>query len=198
MAEAAPEGLRADLRQLVAHLQGAVAGLVTFAPPLDGAQAAFTAAWGAGALDLLGWAWQRRAAAGWDEAAILAGVPGGWRALAAGVLRAWAGAVRASSAVETWHSVLRPHLAVHRRLSPGLLALLAVWHNHQVAARGEHRGRSPLQRHGWPQVPTDGLVALGYPPPTASRPGECSVAPTAGAPARLLAWPTPPASRLAA
>jgi len=68
--------------------------------------------------------------------------------------------VRASSAVEHWHSVLRPHLAVHRTLPPGLLALLAVWHNHQLSPRGLHQGQSPLQRSGLPAAPTDWLIAL--------------------------------------
>jgi hypothetical protein len=72
--------------------------------------------------------------------------------------------VRASSAVETWHSFLRPHLAVQRTLSPGLLALLAVYDNHHVATRGLHAGQSPLQRSGLPDAPADWLDALGYPP----------------------------------
>ena len=78
--------------------------------------------------------------------------------------------MRASSAVEHWHSVLRPHLAVHRTLPPGLLALLAVWHNHQLSPRGLHQGQSPLQRCGLPAAPTDWLTALGYPPATDSTP----------------------------
>src|SRR3989442_851049 len=76
----------------------------------------------------------------------------------------WKGDVRASSAVENWHSVLRPYLAVHRRLSSGMLALLAVWHNHRIAERGLHRGQSPLMRSGMTQASPDWLVALGYPP----------------------------------
>jgi hypothetical protein len=65
--------------------------------------------------------------------------------------------------VEGWHSILRPHLAVHRTLAPGLLAVLAVWHNHRVFTRGSHRGASPLQLSGM-EAPSDWLVALGYPP----------------------------------
>jgi hypothetical protein len=76
----------------------------------------------------------------------------------------WDGAARASSAVEGWHSILRPHLAVHRTLSAGLLALVAVWHNHRVFTRGSHRGSSPLQLSGMAEAPSDWLVALGYPP----------------------------------
>jgi hypothetical protein len=82
------------------------------------------------------------------------------------LLATWDGAARASSAVETWHSIVRPHLAVHRTLAPGLLAVLAVWHNHRVFRRGAHAGSSPLQLSGMPEAPTDWLVALGYPPDT--------------------------------
>nr|MDQ2828080.1 hypothetical protein [Chloroflexota bacterium] len=53
---------------------------------------------------------------------------------------------------------------------PGLLALLAVWHNHQISPRGLHHGQSPLQRSGLPTAPTDWLTALGYPPATDSAP----------------------------
>jgi hypothetical protein len=53
-------------------------------------------------------------------------------------------------------------------LSPGLLALLAVYHNHQVATRGVHAGQRPLQRSGLTDAPTDWLMALGYPPASAA------------------------------
>ena len=76
----------------------------------------------------------------------------------------WDAAVRASSAVENWHSVLRPYLAVHRRLSSGMVALLAVWHNHRIAKRGLHRGQSPLMRSGMTEHCHDWLMGLGYPP----------------------------------
>ena len=80
------------------------------------------------------------------------------------LIETWETAVRASSAVENWHSILRPHLAVHRTLSPGLLALLVVWHNHRAFARGPHAGTSPLHLSGMTDAPADWLVALGYPP----------------------------------
>ena len=76
--------------------------------------------------------------------------------------QAWA--VRASSAAETWHSLLRPHPAVHRTRSPGRLALLAVWQNHRVFPRGVHGGTSPLHLSGLVEAPTAWLAALGYPP----------------------------------
>jgi hypothetical protein len=87
-----------------------------------------------------------------------------WRAAAARLLATWNQAVRASSVVENWHSIVRPHLAVHRSLSAGILALLAVWHNHRIAQRGLHQGQSPLMRSGMSQQSHDWLVALGYPP----------------------------------
>ena len=80
------------------------------------------------------------------------------------LLSAWDDAVRVSSAVERWHSILRPHLAVHRTLSTGMLALVAVWHNHRVFTRGVYKGQSPLHLSGITDAPSDWLLALGYPP----------------------------------
>jgi len=71
---------------------------------------------------------------------------------------------RVSSAVERWHCILRPHLAVRRSLTSGMLALLAVWHNHRVFSRGVHKGKSPLHLSGMTDAPSDWLIALGYPP----------------------------------
>src|SRR5204863_3983323 len=118
---------------------------------------------GTDGLALLAWAWQRRSLLEMDAAQLVAALPLVWQAAARVVLHAWATAGRASSAVENWHSILRPHLAVHRTLSPGLLALLAVWHNHRIFTRGVHKGHSPLQVRGMVEAPTDWLVALGYP-----------------------------------
>jgi len=117
-------------------------------------------------LALIAWAWQRRAILGPDTEAVVAGLPEAWRQAARVLLATWDGAGRASSAVENWHSIVRPHLAVHRRLSSGLLAVLAVWHNHRVFPRGAHAGASPVQLSGMVEGPTDWLVALGYPPDT--------------------------------
>src|SRR5216683_2020407 len=85
-----------------------------------------------------------------------------WRAVASHLLAAWDQAVRASSAVENWHSIVRPHLAAHRKLSAGLLSLLAVWHNHRIAPRGPHEGLSPLQRTESTSSTHHWLAALGY------------------------------------
>ncbi|MDQ5851424.1 MAG: hypothetical protein M3380_05000 [Chloroflexota bacterium] len=113
---------------------------------------------------LLGWAWLRRQVLGWTERDLLAAIPADWRVAARVLLATWATANRdrVSSAVERWHSILRPHLAVHRPLASGRLALLAVWHNHRVFRRGPHKGQSPLHLSGMVDAPMDWLVALGY------------------------------------
>ncbi|MBI2939596.1 MAG: hypothetical protein HYY04_04090 [Chloroflexi bacterium] len=116
---------------------------------------------------LVAWAWQRRVILGPTVDDLLAQLPAGWRSAAQAVMAAWEGTIGASSAIENWHSILRPHLAVHRTLSPGLLALLAVWHNHRVFRRGVHAGQSPLHLSGLTDPPTDRLVGLGYPPANA-------------------------------
>jgi len=113
---------------------------------------------------VLGWAWLRRQQLNWTSQDILAAIPIDWRRAARVLLASWDDAVRVSSAVERWHSILRPHLAVHRTLSTGMLALLAVWHNHRVFTRGIHKGKSPLHLSGLTDAPTDWLIALGYPP----------------------------------
>src|SRR5918911_4066857 len=102
----------------------------------------------------------------WGRRELLAALPAAWQAGARILLATWEDANRArvSSAVERWHSIQRPHLAVHRTLTRGRLALLAVWHNHRVFTRGVHKGQSPLHLSGMCDAPADWLVALGYPP----------------------------------
>jgi hypothetical protein len=160
----APTALQAELKRLHTHLRLAQGALLTFVAPLDAVQQAMALVVGPNGLALIGWAWLRRARLGWDTEQLVAGLPQAWRAAARVLIHAWETATRASSAVENWHSILRPHLAVHRVLSPGLLALLAVWHNHRIFTRGVHKGHSPLHLSGMLDAPTDWLVALGYPP----------------------------------
>jgi hypothetical protein len=168
--------LLAELRETAAPGQGAHLGALhtTLTRGLPGALA-FVAGvarveqdvrdvLGDAGLALVAWAWERRAQLELSSDALVAGLPEAWRAAARVLLATWEGAARASSAVENWHSIVRPHLAVHRTLAPGLLALLAVWHNHRVFTRGARRGQSPLQLSGLVDAPTDWLVALGYPP----------------------------------
>lgn len=167
-----PSSLQHDLGRLVKLVRAALPHLTCFAPGLDELQASSSQALGPDALHLLAWAWQRRAILGPSSQDLLKGVPPEWRGVAEPLLAAWDRAVRASSAVENWHSVLRPFLAVHRRLSTGMLALLALWHNHQLAPRGLHQGQSPLMRSGLTPVTNDWLEALGYPPPEGTHPPE--------------------------
>jgi hypothetical protein len=168
--DAAPAEVQREVDRLHTTLERALPGLLAFAAPLDGVQQEARARLGRVALSTLAWTWQRRAILGPHAADLLALLPQAWRPVAARLFAAWEATVRASSAVENWHSVLRPHLAVHRTLPPGLLALLSVWHNHQVSPRGLHQGQSPLQRSGLLDAPTDWLTALGYPPRADSAP----------------------------
>jgi len=188
VAATAPTRQRAQVQRLHRHLLAARPGLLAFVPALDAVQRAAAREIGEDGVGLLAWAWQRRAILGPAPDDLVAQLPAAWRPAARRLLAAWAGAVRASSAVENGHSILRPHLAVQRTLSPGRLALLTVWHNHRVFTRGARAGFSPLQLSGITDAPTDWLVALGYPP--------------APAPANLTACPTttpsPPAWPLAA
>ena len=160
--QALPGG-RSEVRRLRKQLVQALPRLLAFVADVERVEQQVEGVLGAQALALLGWAWQRRAIlAPKGLETVVEGVPEGWRVAARMLLHAWESAVRASSAVENWHSILRPHLAVHRTLSSGLLALLAVWHNHRVFVRGVHQGHSPLQLSGMADAPTDWLVALGY------------------------------------
>jgi transposase-like protein len=153
-----------EVRRLHTRLTEALPQLLTFVSNLDRVQQDLTTVLSCKQQGLLAWAWLRRQALGWTSHDILAAIPEDWRAAAGVLLAAWNDAVRVSSAVERWHSILRPHLAVHRTLSSGMLALLAVWHNHRVFTRGVHKGQSPLQLSGMTDAPTDWLAALGYPP----------------------------------
>jgi hypothetical protein len=156
--------LQAEIGRLHTQLRLAQRAVLAFAAPLEQVQQDMAVVLGADGLALLGWAWQRRGVLEMDAAQVVAALPPEWQAAARVVVQAWARAGRASSAVENWHSIVRPHLAVHRSLSPGLLALLAVWHNHRVFRRGVHKGSSPAQLSGLIDAPTDWLMALGYPP----------------------------------
>jgi transposase-like protein len=164
VAELAPAPQQDDVRRLHTRLTTALPQLLTFVPHVAQVQQDLAAVLSGDQQGVLAWAWLRRQALGWISRDILAAIPSAWRAAARVLLAAWNDAVRVSSAVERWHSILRPHLTVHRTLSTGMLALLAVWHNHRVFRRGVHKGKSPLHLSGMTDAPTDWLVALGYPP----------------------------------
>jgi len=156
--------IKREIHQMHTHLRLALPRLLLFACDLDQIQQQVSCALGNEALHLIGWAWQRRKILGPSTATLLEGFDPSWRAMAQSLLQAWDDAVRASSAVENWHSILRPHLAVHRGLSAHMLAVLAVRHNYHVAPRGIHAGLSPMQRSGIDQQTPDWLTALGYAP----------------------------------
>ena len=174
LAEQAPEGVQRDLKALWRHVQLALPHLIVFVDGLDQVQQRAVEQLGAAAVSLIGWAWRHRAVLGPRPEQLVADLPPEWRLIALELVRIWDEAVRASSAVENWHSILRPYLAVHRTLSSGMLALVAVWHNHRVAPRGLYQGQSPLQRSGFSDFSGDWLVSLGYPPTTTLSGSGCS------------------------
>ena len=171
--QTAPTTVQKELQRVSKQVRLALPALLHFAEELEAGQQEAITQLGETAVGLIAWAWQRRAILGKQPEHLLEAMDPAWRATASCLLSMWSRAVRASSVVENWHSIVRPHLAVHRSLSAGLLALLAVWHNHRVAPRGEHEGLSPLQRSGMAERTTDWLVALGYPPfPGTPRPAQ--------------------------
>jgi hypothetical protein len=154
--------LQKEIQKLTKHLRLALPPLLLFARTLDDIQQRANEQLGPNAVHLLAWAWQHRAVLDLTTTELVNNVEPAWQETAQLLFSAWDLAVRASSAVENWHSIVRPHLAVHRTLSAGMLALLAVWHNHRIAPRGPHAGLSPLQRTGSLQPNSDWFVALGY------------------------------------
>ena len=158
----APTAVKQEIHRLYKHVESALPRLLLFARDLDQIQQRVRSALGDEAVHLMAWAWQRRRILGPSRASLLEGLASNWRPMAEQLFSAWDRAVRASSAVENWHSILRPHLAVHRGLSGPMLALLAVRHNYRIAPRGIHAGLSPIQRSGIEQSTTDWLTALGH------------------------------------
>jgi hypothetical protein len=168
LAATMPLPLRTDLDRVHAHTTQALTGLLVCADRLAPLETALTEVAGAAGVGLVAWAWQRQTALALDDDGIVAGLPPDWQDAARGVVAAWSRAVRTTSLAESWHALLRAHVAVHRGLTPGVLALLAVWHNHRVVPRGKHAGTSSLHRSGLSDAPTDWLTALGYPPTSAA------------------------------
>lgn len=158
----APSEMQKQLRLLTRHLSWALSSVLLFARNLDDIQQRACEHLGPQAISLLAWAWERRKILGPSTQELLKSIEPAWRAVAEPLFHAWETAVRASSAVENWHSIVRPHLAVHRTLSAEMLALLAVWHNHRIAPRGLHEGLSPLQRTDATTPAMDWLTTLGY------------------------------------
>jgi len=142
---------REHLRGLHTTLTRALPQALAFVGGVERVEQELHGVVGEAGLALIAWAWQRRGILGPSTEQVVAGLPDEWRQAARVLMATWDGAARASSAVEGWHSIVRPHLAVHRKLSAGLLAVVAVWHNHRVFSRGSHRGASPLQMSGMDQ-----------------------------------------------
>lgn len=159
-----PASQQAEVQRLTRRMCHQVAQLLAFEAQVAQVQQALAAVLAPHQQALVGWAWLRREVLGWTSDELLAALPESWRGAARVLLATWEDAVRVSSAVERWHSILRPHLAVQRTLTSGMLALLAVWHNHRVFTRGVNKGQSPLHLSGMTDAPADWLVALGYPP----------------------------------
>ena len=160
----APVSVQHDLGAIARVIELALPALLRFASRLEETHQQAVSALGGSAVHLIAWAWQRRKVRGPDDHTLLQGLDPTWRAMAQMLFEGWTQAVRASSVVENWHSIVCPHLAVHRALSAEMLALLAVWHNHRVAPRGLHEGLSPFQRSQADVGKVDWLSALGYLP----------------------------------
>jgi hypothetical protein len=162
LAQNAPSKHQSELKQLHKRWSEVNFELLTFLPQIERVMQDLQSQLGPSEQALLGWAWLRRKQLGWSSSEIVKRVPEEWRAAARVLLQAWDQAITVSTAVERWHSILRPHLTVHRTLSVGRLALLAVWHNHRVFTRGVNKGKNPLMLSGVADAPTDWLIALGY------------------------------------
>ncbi len=160
--QSAPPTVQKEVQQVSKQISLALPAVLHFASQMQATEQQAIEPLGERAVGLIAWAWQRREILGQQPKHLLDAMDPTWREVAGRLLRVWDLAVRASSVVENWHSIVRPHLAVHRVLSAGLLALLAVWHNHRVAPRGVHAGLSPLQRGGLKHPPADWLEVLGY------------------------------------
>ena len=165
--QSVPTTLQKEVQRVSKQVKLALPALLYFAEQVEAAQQEAIKQLGESAVGLIAWAWQRRKILAEQPQQLLAMLDPTWQEPAGHLLEAWNQAVRVSSVVENWHSIVRPHLAVHRSLSAGMLALLAVWHNHRVAPRGLHKDLSPLQRSGLPQPAGDWMEVLGYAVPAA-------------------------------
>lgn len=160
----APSACESLLSRLQEVLNENLAAMLTFVPQVAALQEGLQAVLSGEQQRLLGWAWLHQEELRWNTEQMLERLPEEWRVAARMLWKGWEQAVRVSSAVERYHSILRPHLTVHRTFSNGMLALLAVWHNHRVFTRGKNKGKNPLHLSGIPDAPSDWLVALGYEP----------------------------------
>ena len=112
-----PSTLQGHIQTLSKQIRLALPQTLLFARHLDAIQEQAVSALGTDAVALLAWAWLRRAVLGPTSKHLLQGINPDWQAVASELFTAWDHAVRASSAVENWHSIVRPHLAVQDRKS---------------------------------------------------------------------------------
>jgi len=176
VAETSQPSQQAEVMRLARRIRAQLPKLLAFAPHVAQVQRDLASVLREEQQALVAWAYLRREVLEWTDDELLAALPAEWRGAARVLLATWADAVRVSSAVERWHSIMRPHLALRRALSGGMLALLAVWHNHRVFSRGVNKGLSPLHLSGMTDAPTDWLIALGYPPDEAVTPHAAPLA----------------------
>ena len=148
--EGTPSPMDKHVKKLLRHVSLALPGLLAFCPDLDAVEPEAIAQLGQEACHLIGWAWLHRVILGPRTEKLVADFATNWQPVVAKLFGAWDQAVRSSSAVENWHSVLRPFIAAHRCLSADMLAILAVWHNHRPATRwlAQRREPSHTQRLG--------------------------------------------------
>lgn len=70
---------------------------------------------------------------------------------------------RASSAIEGFNAALRPHLYLHKGVTPGFLALFQAYFNLHVRRWGRHKGTSAYEVLRTQRV-EDWLTLIGFPP----------------------------------
>jgi hypothetical protein len=105
-----PESIKKEVEKLVRHVQGALPGLVGFCPELDPVQEQAALQLGEEVIHLIGWGWLHRAILGSKTKPLAADFPLICQPTAQALMTAWDQAVRSSSAVENWHSILRLQL----------------------------------------------------------------------------------------
>lgn len=107
--ETTPKCLKKEIEKLLRHVQLALPGLGAFCPDLDAVQEQACDQLGEQACHLIGWAWLRRAVLGPKTEKLATDFPPAWQPVVKALFNAWDEAVHSSSAVENWHSILRPH-----------------------------------------------------------------------------------------
>jgi hypothetical protein len=100
--------MQGHVKGLHRHIELALPRLVAFVAGLEVVQQKAIEEIGKDSVHLIGWAWLHRAILGKHHQIQVSDFPQEWHQNAKELLSAWDLAVRASSCVENWHSVLRP------------------------------------------------------------------------------------------